>query len=94
MDEAQRKAFERDRENTRLMQVEDHESYAESRLMEDISRCLPMTARRRPDWDLEALRALGCSRVTADRRAGERVWSEEEKINYASTPGFLIRAVK
>jgi SAM-dependent methyltransferase len=94
VDEDKRAAFERDRENTRLLQVEDHEAYAESRLMEDITRSLPMTARRRPDWDLDVLRALGCSRVAADRRAGERVWNEEEKINYASTPGFLIWATK
>ena len=94
LDEDSRAAHARDRENTRLRAVEDHEAYPESRLMEDISRSLPMTARRRPDWDLELLRALGCRRVTADRCAGDRVWNEEEKINYASTPGFLIWAIK
>ena len=25
---------------------------------------------------------------------GEKLWNEEERINYASTPGFMIRAVK
>ena len=25
---------------------------------------------------------------------GDRVWSEEEKINFASTPMFLVRAVR
>ncbi len=94
VDEESRAAHVRDRLNTRLHQVEDHESYPESRLMEDISRSLPMTGRRRPDWDLEVLNALGCSSVTADRLAGDRVWNDEEKLNYASTPGFLIWAIK
>ena len=37
---------------------------------------------------------LGYSEVSADVRIHEKVWNREEKINYASTPGFLIRAVK
>ena len=53
-----------------------------------------MTGRRRPDWDLDALRALGCASVTADTGITDRVWNPEEKLNYASTPGFLIHAVK
>lgn len=94
VDEEKRAAFDRDRENVRCAGVEDEEAYAESRLMEDISRRLPMTARLRPQWDLDALHGLGCASVTAITDVGERVWSREEKLNYASTPGFLIHAVK
>ena len=93
-DDEKKRAWDRDRENTRLEGVEDHDSYADSRVMEDISRNLPMTPRRRPQWDTVALLDLGFSLVSADTTVGERVWSREEKINYASTPGFLIRAVK
>ncbi len=94
VDEEKQREWDRDRENVRLAAVEDHDAYDESRRMEEISRKLPMTGRRRPQWDVEALRGLGCSFVTADERIGERVWSREEKLNYASTPGFLIHAVK
>ena len=86
--------FRRDRENTRLYGVSDHNSYAESDRMEDLSRSLPMTRRHRPQWDLETLTALGCVSVTAETDISREVWSREEQINYASTPGFLIRAVK
>ena len=94
VDEEKRRAFARDRENVRLASVEDHEAYADSRRMEEISRRLPMTRRRRPAWDIDALYALGCASVTADEHIGERVWNREEKLNYASTPGFLIHAIK
>jgi ubiquinone/menaquinone biosynthesis C-methylase UbiE len=94
VDERKNEEFLRDRERVRLAAVEDHEAYSDSAVMEEISRRLPMTARIRPQWDLETLRALGCVSVTAITDIGERVWNREEKLNYASTPGFLIHAVK
>ena len=86
--------FRRDRENTRRYGVIDHNDYAESDRMEDFSRSLPMTRRDRPRWDLDILAALGCASVSAETELFREVWSREEQINYASTPGFLIRAVK
>ena len=53
-----------------------------------------MTSRRRPQWDLVTLLDMGFSFVSADVTVSDAVWNQEEKINYASTPGFLIRAVK
>jgi hypothetical protein len=32
-------------------------------------------------------------RVTTDTEAWSRVWSAEEKVNFASTPMFLVHAV-
>jgi len=83
-----------DRDNVRRLDLEDHEAYEDSARMEDISLRLPMTRLERPAWDLEILRALDFSSATADPAAGEKVWNEEESVNYASTPGFLICAVK
>lgn len=93
-DEQKKQEWDRDRENTRLEGVEDHDNYADSRTMEDISRDLPMTPRRRPQWDMVALLDLGFTEVSADVSICDTVWNREEKINYASTPGFLIRARK
>ncbi len=93
-DAEKEEAFREDRENTRRCGVADHNSYAESDRMEALSRTLPMTRLSRPRWDLEVLTELGCREAAADTEAWDRVWNEEEKINYASTPGFLIRAVK
>ncbi len=94
VDEDKRLQFDRDRENTRRYDVEDHEAYPDSAKMEEISRLLPMTGLDRPRWDVDALLALGFTSVTVDTDAWKQLWSEEERINYASTPGFLIRAVK
>ena len=93
-DEEKKAAYDRDRENTRAEGVEDHGAYSDSQTMEDISRALPMTQRRRPQWDVVTLLDLGFSSVYADVTVSDSVWNREEKINYASTPGFLIRAVK
>ena len=94
VDEGKAEDFLRDRENTRIYGVFDHNSYAESDRMENLSRSLPMTRLDRPRWDLDTLTALGCASVSADTEIFREVWSREEQINYASTPGFLIRAVK
>ena len=94
VDEDKQLQHDRDRENTRRYDVEDHEAYPDSWKMEEISRCLPMTGLDRPRWDADILLSLGFSSVAVETDAGEHLWSKEERINYASTPGFLIRAVK
>ena len=93
VDEEKAEDFRRDRENARRCGVSDHNDYAESDRMEEISRSLPMTRLDRPRWDLDTLTALGCSSVSAETEIYREVWNREEQINYASTPGFLIRAV-
>ena len=93
-DENKQQEYRRDRANTRRAGVEDHEAYAESDMMEGISRMLPMGRLRRPQWDLDTLNALGFSAVNADVSVGKRLWNPEEKINYASTPGFMVWATK
>ncbi len=75
VDEEKQREWNRDRENVREAGIEDEDAYEESRLMESISRRLPMTRRRRPQWDLAALRSLGCASVSADVHIGDRVWS-------------------
>ena len=74
--------------------VADYESYDESWLMENISRTLPMGKLPRPHWDAVTLLNLGFKNVSADTSVSRRLWSREEMLNYASTPCFLIRAVK
>lgn len=62
--------------------------------IERIARRNPLTYEKRPEWDVLTCRKLGYSFAEADPGAGERVLSEDEKINYASTPVFLVRAVR
>lgn len=83
-----------DRENVLNSGFEDHDSYDESWLMENISRTLPMGKLPRPQWDAVTLLDLGFKDVSADTTVSSKLWSREEMLNYASTPCFLIRAVK
>ena len=62
-------------------------------VMEDIARRVPLSRIRRPAWDLEQLLSLGLQ-AEADEAVWQRVWSEEEKVSFASTPLFLVRGVK
>ena len=62
-------------------------------VMEDIARRVPLSKIPRPAWDLKQLTAHGLQ-AEADEEVWQRVWSEEEKISFASTPMFLVRGRK
>lgn len=62
--------------------------------MERIARQLPLSQVKRPQWDMNTLLDIGFSHFIVDSRIGDFVWDEEEKINYGSTPMFMIHAQK
>lgn len=66
----------------------------EERRCELIAAELPLTGVLRPAWDLDALAGLGVSTVRADEDAWLRLWSESEQSYYASSPMFMVEAVK
>lgn len=86
--------YMQDRLNTVEAGIPDHGAYSEGEVMEKISTELPMGRTLRPQWDMLTLLDLGFSKVSADNSVCELLWSDEEKINNASTPGFLICAEK
>ncbi len=95
-DEAAQKAWDRDRANSAERGVWDQNLGAEGEnfdVMEDIARRVPLSGLRRPAWDLGQLSSLGLQ-AGADEQIWRRVWSEEEKISFASTPLFLVRGRK
>ena len=95
-DEAAQAAYDRDRVNSAEQGIWDQnvgDVGEDFDVMEDIARRVPLSAIRRPAWDLERLRALGLD-CEAEEDVWRRVWSEEEKISFASTPLFLVRARK
>lgn len=93
-DEDARRKYEEDRAATRRAGVRDEYADTEIDAMESIARRMPLSACDRPAWDLEALRGLGAARSRADPGAWRRVLSAAERVNYASTPPFLVAAVK
>ena len=84
-------AYERDRLNSAAQGVWDQNVGENFDVMDDIARRLPLSNVRRPAWDLRQLSELGLT-AEADESVWQRVWSEEEKLNFASTPLFMIAA--
>lgn len=92
-DREKRAAFDADRVNSAAQGVGDQNVGENFDVMEDIARRVPLSGVLRPAWDEQRLTALGLD-VRTDPQVWQRVWSPEEKINFASTPLFLVAAVK
>lgn len=58
--------------------------------MERIARKLPLSQTLRPHWDKEILHRIGFKFINIDRTMGDLLWNDEEKMNYNSTPMFMI----
>ena len=65
-----------------------------SKDMESFRKNMPMCARIRPEWDLEAIKRVGYENVDCVKDFQERIYTPEEQIMYRSTPMFLIKADK
>ena len=72
-------------------QLDDHYLCTDIDRMENIARQVPLSAMERPAWDTKVLESLGVCSIQTDSEIWKRVWSEEERLNYASTPMFLVR---
>ena len=92
-DEKALAAYDQDRINSAEQGVWDQNVGENFDVMEDIARRVPLSSIRRPAWDLTQLRGLGLHART-DEQIWQRVWSEDEKLNFSSTPLFMIRATK
>ena len=86
-------AYERDRRNTAQQGIKDENIGENFDVMENIARRIPLSNMSRPAWDLCVLSRLGLQ-VQADVQIWENVWSDEEKLNFSSTPLFMVSAEK
>lgn len=93
-DEEKKEAYETDRKKVEEQQLDDHYLCTDIDRMENIARQVPLSAMERPAWDTKVLESLGVCSIQTDSEIWKRVWSEEERLNYASTPMFLVRAEK
>ena len=89
-----RRAYEADRQATQDAGIKDEYVGTDIDAMEDIARQMPLSPVERPAWDEGVLRKLGAAQVEVDPRVWERVFSPEERVNYASTPMFRVKARK
>ncbi len=93
-DEEKRRAYEEDRKNVAARGMDDYNIGENFSVMDEIADRLPLTGINRPMWDADLLRKLGIDDITTNTDAGSIVYSEKEMINYASTPLFMVKAVK
>lgn len=93
-DEEKRKKYEQDRANVKYLGVEDHYLGTDIDAMEAIARKVPLSRQKRPMWDIKVFEELLMNEIRTDASVWERVWSKIEKLNYASTPMFLVEVVK
>ena len=80
--------------NVAALGVIDHNDYCESDRMEEISRSLILSRSERPKADVQMLGKAGFRSVRADTEIWKRTWDDVEKVNFASTPLFLLCAQK
>lgn len=92
-DAAAREGYDQDRQNTAAKGLDDLNVGENYDIMEGIARRIPISAVLRPEWDRAVLSGLGME-VTVDPSIWQRVWSEQEKLSFASTPMFMIKAVR
>lgn len=88
------KEYEKDRANVKQLGEEDHYLGTDIDAMEAIARKVPLSKQNRPVWDIKVLKELKMNLIRTDACIWEKVWSKTEKINYASTPMFLVEVVK
>lgn len=60
---------------------------------EQIARDLPLTPVVRPAWDQKTLMNLGAA-VRVDKEIWRELWTPNEQSYYASSPMFMVEAVK
>ena len=94
IDDEAKEAYDTDRANAAAIGIKYNEfpevDYGD---MEKIAEELPLTRDLRPDWDIEVLTEIGFD-ASADTEIWQRLWNDRDKVNYSSTPMFMVRAVK
>lgn len=89
-----RKAYESDRQAVEKNHLNDHYTCTDINAMEKIAKEVPLSPIKRPEWDIKVLKQKGFDTINVDENIWQKVWNQEEQINYASTPMFLIQAYK
>ena len=94
IDDEAKAAYDEDRVNAEAIGIV-YNGYPEVDYtdMEKIAAQVPLTRELRPAWDLKVLTEIGFD-ASADTEIWQRLWNDRDKVNYSSTPMFMVRAVK
>lgn len=82
------------KELSKLNITNHYTQYPNTQKMEKIAKNLPLSKIYRPKWDKEILRQIGFEIIDCDECIHERIWNEEEKMIYKTSPLFMIHAKK
>lgn len=93
-DEEKREAYEQDRRKVEQEQLDDHYLCTDIDRMEQIAFQMPLSSQMRPKWDVKVLEEIGFREISVDADVWERVWSQEERLNYHSTPMFMVVGIR
>ena len=93
-DEEKAKQFKQDRENVERAGCFDYNGYEDADKMEEISRSLILSKVKRPQADLKMMLEAGFTKFYVDTEIWQETLDEEEKVNYASTPGFMLKGIR
>jgi ubiquinone/menaquinone biosynthesis C-methylase UbiE len=92
-DEEAKQKYDEDRKNSADLGISDDNVGDNFDVMDDIASRVPLSSIARPEWDTVLLSGLDMD-VEADMEIWRKVWTSEEKVNFASTPMFMVKAVK
>ncbi|AOT71617.1 class I SAM-dependent methyltransferase [Geosporobacter ferrireducens] len=62
--------------------------------VEEIAKELPLTYRKRPEWDQEVLTQLGFQEIIIEDNINEWIYDEAKQLLYTSIPQFILCASK
>jgi ubiquinone/menaquinone biosynthesis C-methylase UbiE len=93
-DDSKMEEYLKDREAVKENGLDDYNIGENFDVMEDIAQTLPLTGVIRPAWDKEFFEHMKVREVICAENIGEEVYSEKEKVNYASTPMFMVKVKK
>ncbi|WP_044930708.1 class I SAM-dependent methyltransferase [Butyrivibrio sp. AC2005] len=92
-DSEKKEQYDLDRANVKEQGFGDYNIGDNFDVMEHIADKLPLTGIDRPGWDIDYFNKNLVQSVSSVYDIGSRVYSEKEKVNYASTPMFMVKVV-
>ena len=92
-DDDRRAGYDADRAKSEELGLDDQNVGDNFDVMEEIAKDMPLSKIERPGWDIGFLTCMGMD-ASADTDIWRKVWTDQEKINFSSTPLFMITAKK
>ena len=90
-DEQEYKMYKRYRQ---YVEENDGFTYEKFDVLENIAYELPMTYRKRPEWDFEFWKNEGISNIICRENLNKEIYTLKEQLQYAKQPEFLVYVQK